>query len=61
MKKWFAICLLTFWVLIPFSVQAQNAETLVLIETNMGKIKVKLFNDTPLHRDNFLKNVKEKR
>ena len=61
MKKWFAICLLTFWVLIPFSVQAQNAETLVLIETNMGKIKVKLFNDTPLHRDNFLKNVKENR
>ena len=29
--------------------------------TNMGKIKVKLFNDTPLHRDNFIKNVKEHR
>ena len=34
-------------------------ETLVLIETDMGKIKVKLYNDTPLHRDNFIKNVKE--
>ncbi len=35
-------------------------ETLVLMETSMGKIKVKLFNDTPLHRDNFIKNVQEK-
>lgn len=31
------------------------------IDTDMGKIKVKLFNDTPLHRDNFIKNVKEHR
>ena len=38
---------------------AQQTETLVLIDTDMGKIKVKLFNDTPLHRDNFIKNVKE--
>lgn len=41
--------------------QAQETETLVLIDTDLGKIKVKLFNDTPLHRDNFIKNVKEKR
>ena len=40
---------------------AQETETLVLIDTDMGKIKVKLFNDTPLHRDNFIKNVKEHR
>lgn len=38
---------------------AQQTETLVEIDTNMGKIKVKLYNDTPLHRDNFIKNVKE--
>lgn len=37
----------------------EEKETLVLIETSMGKIKVKLYNDTPLHRDNFIKNVKE--
>lgn len=41
--------------------QAQETETLVLIDTDLGKIKVKLFNDTPLHRDNFIKNVKENR
>ena len=55
------------WLLISaivcsaFTLRAQEAETLVLIDTDMGKIKVKLFNETPLHRDNFLKNVKEKR
>ncbi|MCD7938142.1 MAG: peptidylprolyl isomerase [Tannerellaceae bacterium] len=38
---------------------AQEEETLVLIDTDMGKIKVKLFNDTPLHRDNFIKHVQE--
>jgi peptidylprolyl isomerase/peptidyl-prolyl cis-trans isomerase B (cyclophilin B) len=40
---------------------AQEKETLVQIETSLGKIKVKLFNDTPLHRDNFIKNVSEHR
>lgn len=39
----------------------QEAETLVWIDTDMGKIKVRLFNDTPLHRDNFIKNIREKR
>ncbi|MDO4756781.1 MAG: peptidylprolyl isomerase [Parabacteroides sp.] len=61
MKKWFATFLLVLVAIIPYQTQAQNAETFVLIETNVGKIKVKLFNDTPLHRDNFLKNVKENR
>jgi len=28
-----------------------------LIKTSMGDIKVKLYNDTPKHRDNFLKQV----
>lgn len=37
----------------------QNQETLVLISTTMGDIKVKLYNETPLHRDNFIKLVNE--
>lgn len=61
MKKLFAIGLLLTGLLISVHLQAQEVETLVLIETDMGKIKVKLFNDTPQHRDNFIKNVKEKR
>lgn len=31
----------------------------VEIETNLGNITVKLYDDTPLHRDNFLKLVKD--
>ena len=38
---------------------AQAPETMVLIETSKGKIKVKLYNETPLHRDNFIKLVNE--
>ena len=38
-----------------------DKETLVKIETTAGDIKVKLYNETPKHRDNFIKNVKEHR
>lgn len=39
--------------------QAQEKETKVLIKTNQGDITVKLYNDTPKHRDNFIKLVNE--
>ncbi len=32
----------------------QNKETIVLITTKYGKIKLKLYNDTPIHRANFI-------
>lgn len=35
-------------------------EKLVLITTNLGNMKVKLYNLTPKHRDNFLKLVDQK-
>jgi cyclophilin family peptidyl-prolyl cis-trans isomerase len=48
-------------VICGISVSAQNnKEVLVLIETNLGNLKVKLYNETPLHRDNFLKLSKTK-
>ena len=51
----FALSLLLF-----LSVYAQNAkESIVQISTNYGLIKVKLYNETPVHRDNFLKLVRE--
>ena len=37
----------------------QATETRVLMHTNKGDIKLKLYNDTPLHRDNFIKLVQE--
>lgn len=36
-----------------------NSEKLVLIKTKFGNMKVLLYNETPLHRDNFLKLTKE--
>jgi peptidyl-prolyl cis-trans isomerase B (cyclophilin B) len=38
---------------------SQNKETLVLIKTSYGDITAKLYNDTPKHRDNFIKLIKE--
>ena len=34
-------------------------ETVLKIETSMGDIKVKLYNETPKHRDNFIKLAKD--
>ncbi|MEG2849311.1 MAG: peptidylprolyl isomerase, partial [Bacteroidales bacterium] len=34
--------------------------SIVTINTTLGNIQVKLYDETPLHRDNFLKLVKEK-
>ena len=49
-------------VLVGLTCQAQKAnekETVVVIKTTMGTIKAKLYNDTPQHRDNFIKLVNE--
>ena len=46
-------------VLFTISAYAADKEGKVLIVTTMGKITVKLYNETPQHRDNFLKLVQE--
>jgi peptidylprolyl isomerase/peptidyl-prolyl cis-trans isomerase B (cyclophilin B) len=55
------VCFICSYLLLSFSFNsyAQEKEKMVVIDTDMGKIKVKLYNDTPLHRDNFLKLVNE--
>lgn len=62
MKYIFSSLLISFVMIFALAsdLRAQEAETIVLIDTDMGKVKVKLFNDTPKHRDNFIKNVNEK-
>lgn len=37
----------------------ETKETQVLMKTSLGNIKLKLYNETPQHRDNFLKLVKD--
>ena len=53
--------LLIFSVLISLNIMAQDnkPETLIVIHTSYGDITAKLYNDTPLHRDNFIKLIKE--
>jgi cyclophilin family peptidyl-prolyl cis-trans isomerase len=48
--------LLIFWLLLGCAADDKNICT---IETEMGTMKVRLFDNTPKHRDNFLKLVKE--
>jgi len=38
----------------------EKKETVVLMKTTMGDMKIKLYNETPLHRDNFIKLTNEK-
>lgn len=42
-----------------YAQKTTEKETVVVIKTSMGTIKAKLYNDTPKHRDNFLKLVNE--
>ena len=69
MKKFFALIVVA--VILPLQCFAQDAEAtigkmvdltgcpVVQLETDSGTIKIALYNETPLHRDNFLKLVKE--
>ena len=62
-KLFIAFCLATFSFLFFSSFKSfkdgGSGEIKVMITTDYGVIKIKLYNETPLHRDNFLKLVKE--
>lgn len=54
---------LTFGIYLFAGISHLNCQTYsketILISTQYGNMKVKLFNETPRHRDNFIKLVKE--
>lgn len=51
---------LSLALIISINAKSQKQEeTKVQISTDYGKIVIKLYNETPLHRDNFIKLVKE--
>lgn len=37
----------------------QHPENEVLIETDFGNMRIRLYDDTPLHRANFIKNIRD--
>jgi len=53
------IFIYVFFVLLSLTVKNHKAQY-VIIETEYGKIKIKLYKDVPKHRENFLKLVKQK-
>lgn len=59
MKKF--ILLLAIGVLLAAGTNAQtdNNCRIVQLETEFGTMKIKLYNETPLHRDNFIKLISE--
>lgn len=42
-----------------FKKKQEKTSTKVIIKTSYGDIKIRLYDETPLHRDNFIKLVKE--
>lgn len=58
MKKMFLFFTFCCFLLPAFSF-SQDSLRVILIETPYGNIKLKLYNETPLHRDNFLKLIEK--
>ncbi|HHG83817.1 MAG TPA: peptidylprolyl isomerase [Bacteroidetes bacterium] len=54
---------LLFLLMVPITMQGQAKKKKIkpdaIIYTDFGEIKIKLYEDTPLHRNNFLKLAKE--
>jgi cyclophilin family peptidyl-prolyl cis-trans isomerase len=56
-KKYFILCYVVLFT-VSCSSPKDNRNTSVLIKTSMGDIMVRLYDETPIHRDNFIKLVK---
>lgn len=60
MKKLVVLFVCTcFFVNISFGVSKKKREAKFQMVTEFGTIKIKLYNETPLHRDNFIKLAKD--
>jgi peptidyl-prolyl cis-trans isomerase B (cyclophilin B) len=60
MKNKYVLFLIGSLFLIVSAFTIHDNEKKVLIKTNYGDITIKLYNETPIHRDNFLKLVEDK-
>jgi cyclophilin family peptidyl-prolyl cis-trans isomerase len=56
MKKYFLISIIFF---ITFLLNAQNSYPDIVLETSEGKIVLRLYDETPLHSDNFVKLIND--
>ena len=58
-KKILYSLMLIMPVFMTTNAQTKAKETIVVVTTDYGKMKIKLYNETPLHRDNFIKLINE--
>ena len=59
MKRLLLLTVLIFAISTASLAQKKSQNAMILLETSLGNIKIELFNDTPVHRDNFMKLVNE--
>lgn len=58
-KPWLLLLIFVFFLTGIESIQAQEKRIQFVIHTPLGDMKGELFNETPMHRDNFIKLTKE--
>ncbi|HKI89086.1 MAG TPA: peptidylprolyl isomerase [Draconibacterium sp.] len=51
--------IVVFFIVSVFSLKSFGQSTIVRVSTNLGDMKFKLYDDTPLHRDAFVKLAKD--
>lgn len=59
MKKILLFSLITLFIVNKGFMQNSPQDRIVEISTDFGKMKIRLYNETPKHRDNFIKLAKE--
>lgn len=59
MKKILFFCLVATAFMFSSCSQGGEKSTHVMVSTNLGDMKIKLYNSTPQHRDNFIKLANE--
>ena len=52
-----ALPLISLIIIISCSATVKNENTIITIQTTSGSIKIKLYDNTPVHRDNFIKLI----
>ena len=57
-KAFFTLVCAMFCMMARAQAQTDTVRHQVLLETNLGNIRVVLYNETPKHRDNFIRLVK---
>jgi len=59
MKIVFLLAFTALFINLSFGQSVTKPERLVQLETEFGNIKIRLYDETPLHRDNFIKLTEE--